>query len=509
MVVGRSAVNTVAPWFEPHVAEARVLHVQTKLHKWASADPGKTFVDLFNLVCDQATLQVAWQRVRANRGSRTTGVDGMTRADVENRIGVDRFLGELRARLKDGSYRPQPVRERSIPKRGGKLRRLGISTLRDRVVQMALKLVLEPIFEPDQYRSSYAYRPGRRAHDAVAEIVHAINNGYQWVIEGDIESCFDSIPHGLVVERVRRRITDRRVIGLVKTFLAAGVLTEMGTLSRSITGTPQGGIVSPLLANLALSVLDERFEAAWSATSRYRNQRSYLRSKGVATYRLVRYSDDFVILVNGTREQVEALHAETGDLLAGYGLRLSEAKTLITHVDWGFDFLGLRIQRRPRVGKTPCAYTFMSKSMLAATKRKVKSLTRRHTLNLSLFELLMAINPVLRGVANYVRYAAVKRTLHYLAYYTWWRVMRWLRAKHPGRTWTWFRRHYFGTDGINEAGVTLFRPDSIAVTRYRYRGAKIATPWNTEQLRAQQAAFRRVHDERGGLERLQQRLVTA
>jgi RNA-directed DNA polymerase len=184
----------------------------------------------------------------------------MTRADVEDRIGVGRFLEELRVSLKDGSYRPQPVRERSIPKPGSrKVRRLGISRLRDRVVQMALKLVLEPIFEPDQYRSSYAYRPGRRAQDAVAEIVHAINNGYEWVIEGDLEACFDTIPHRLVVKRVRRRITDRRVIGLIKAFLAAGVLTELGELHRSVIGTPvldstrlsAGAISSDTSASLA------------------------------------------------------------------------------------------------------------------------------------------------------------------------------------------------------------------------------------------------------------------
>ena len=286
------------------------------------------------------------------------------------------------------------------------------------------------------------------------------------------------------------------------------MLTELGRLSRSALGTPQGGIISPLLANLALSILDEPFQAAWEATSRYRNQRSYLRSKGVATYRLVRYSDDFVILVNGTREQAEFLRADTAALLARHGLRLSEAKTLITHVDHGFTFLGFRIQRRTRPGKTPCAYTFMSRPMLAATKRKVKALTRRHTLNLSLSELLIAINPVLRGVANYVRHAAVKQTLHYLGYYTWWRVMRWLRAKHPTANWAWFRRRYFGTDGLTEAGVTLFRPDSIPVTRYRYRGTKIATPWNTEQLQHASAAFHRIHDERHRLELLEQRLTS-
>lgn len=500
-------MNTAAPWFTPKEAEARVLHVQTKLHQWTSSDEAKVFHDLFNLVHDRATLQAAWQRVRANRGSRTAGVDSVTRSYVEQRIGVKRFLEEIRSSLKDGTYRPQPVREAKIPKSGGKVRRLGIATLRDRVVQMALKLVLEPIFEPDQYRSSYAYRPGRRAQDAVAEIVHLVNNGYEWAVEGDVEDCFDSIEHRLVVERVRRRISDRRVLGLVKAFLKAGVLDEMGRLDRRLTGTPQGGIVSPLFANLALSALDDHFEAAWAATSRYRNQRTYLRSKGMATCRLVRYSDDFVLMVHGTEEQARALRTETAELLQGLGLRLSLAKTAITHVDRGFDFLGFRIQRRSRGSKTPCAYTFMSKASFEAVKRKVRALTRRHNRNLALHQLLRAINPVLRGVANYFRYAAGKRTLHYLTYFTWWRVVRWLRKKHAGRNWGWIRRRWFGKDRLADAGVVLFRPDSVAVKRYRYRGAKIATPWNADAMKASQAAFRGVFDEREVLENLQLALV--
>jgi RNA-directed DNA polymerase len=450
---------------------------------------------------------VAWQRVRTNRGSRTAGVDGLTRRDVEQRLGVERFLGDIRSSLKDGSYRPQPVRERTIPKSGGKLRRLGIPTLRDRVVQMALKLVLEPIFEPDQYRSSYAYRPGHRAQDAVAEIVHFVNNGYQWVIEGDLEACFDTIEHRLVVDQVRRRITDRHVVGLVKEFLKAGVLTELGQIEREVTGTPQGGIASPLFANLALgAALDSHFESVWASQSSYRTQRNYLRSRGHATYRLIRYSDDFVIMVHGTRDHAETLRDETAELLARHGLRLSAAKTHITHVDEGFDFLGFRIQRRHREGKSPCAYTFMSKAVFERTKRKIKALTRRSTRNLTLKQLLLAINPILRGVAYYFRYAAVKRTLHYLAYYAWWRVMRWLRAKHPHATWTWMRQRYFGKDGITEDGVTLFRPDTVSVIRYRYRGGNIATPWNTDMLEAKQAAFRRVSDEHATLATLQQKL---
>jgi RNA-directed DNA polymerase len=476
-------VNTAAPPSKPVGASARVLHVQTKLHKWATADSSKQFRDLFNLVYDLDTLRVAWQRVRANRGARSAGADGATCSHIEEKIGVEIFLRDIQSRLKDGSYRPQPVRERAIPKKNGKIRRLGIPTVTDRVVQMALKLVLEPIFEPDQYRSSYAYRPGRKAQDAVAEIVHYINNGYTWVVEGDIAGCFDNIRHNAVVERIRRRVTDRRVVNLCKEFLKAGVLTELGDIERRLSGTPQGGVISPLFANLALSALDEPFEASWAATSKYRRQRNYLRSKGIATYRLIRYSDDFVIMVHGTQAQAEDLRTTTARLLADQGLTLAVDKTHITHVDNGFDFLGFRIQRRPRKGKTPCAYTFMSKANFEATKRKVKALTRRDRLNLPLGKLLAAINPILRGVANYFQHAAVKRTLHYLSYYTWWRVMRWLRAKHSKRNWKWFKDRYWGKDKITVAGMALFRPDTVPVTRYRYRGARIPTPWNAEMLK--------------------------
>ena len=482
LVEGRSAVNTVAPWPLYADSQARVLHIQMKLHKWAVADQQKKFRDLFNLVYDLGTLRVAWERVRTNRGSRSAGVDGATCSYIVENIGVEPFLQGIRSCLKDGSYRPQPVRERAIPKQGGKVRRLGIPTVTDRVVQMALKLVLEPIFEPDQYQGSYAYRPGRRAQDAVAEIVHFINNGYSWVVEGDIAGCFDNIRHDVVIERIRRRITDRRMVNLCKEFLKAGVLTELGGIERRLTGTPQGGVISPLFANLALSALDEPFEEYWAATSKYRTQRNYLRSKGHATYRLIRYSDDFVITVHGNRAQAEGLRTMTAQLLAGQGLTLSVEKTHIIHVDDGFDFLGFRIQRRQREGKTPCAYTFMSKANFEAVKRKVKALTRRDHLNLPLGKLLMAINPILRGVANYFQHAAVKQTLHYLSYYTWWRVMRWLRAKHARANWKYFKDRYWGKDKIAVAGVALFRPDSVPVTRYRYRGTRIPTPWNAELL---------------------------
>ena len=219
----RSAVNSAAPWPGPQVAQERVLGIQRKLHKWAEDDQDGRFTDLHNLVCDPATLMVAWQRVRANRGSRSAGVDRQNAYENERRLGVEQFLGALREELRAGSFRPAPVKERVIPKRGGKLRRLGIATVRDRVVQAALKLVLEPIFEADFQPCSYGFRPGRRAQDAIAEVHHFATRSYEWVLEADIEACFDRIDHQALMCRVRGRIEDKRVLALIKAFLWAGI----------------------------------------------------------------------------------------------------------------------------------------------------------------------------------------------------------------------------------------------------------------------------------------------
>jgi RNA-directed DNA polymerase len=272
--------------------------MQTKLHRWAAADPGRRFDDLFNFVYDPATLIVAFDRVAGNRGASTPGVDGLTAASVEERIGVPGFLEGLRAALKAGTFRPLPVRERAIPKPGGsgKVRKLGIPTIADRVVQAALKLVLEPIIEADFLPVSYGFRPQRRAHDAIAEIHMFGSRGYQWVLDADIEACFDRIDHSALMDRVRLRVKDKRVLALVKAFLKAGVLTEHAGLKDSDTGTPQGGILSPLLANIALGVLDEHVMAPWrpDGTMGTTYRRHARRKKGLPTWRIVRYADDFV-----------------------------------------------------------------------------------------------------------------------------------------------------------------------------------------------------------------------
>lgn len=225
----------------------RVAEMQAKLHRWAAADPGRRFDDLFNLVYDPATLSVAFSRVAGNRGANTAGVDGITVTDVAERLGVPGFLDDLRVAVKGREFRPLPVRERMIPKPGGsgKLRRLGIPTIADRVVQAALKLVLEPLFEADFLPVSYGFRPKRRAQDAIADIHRLGTQGYRWVLDADIEACFDMIDHTALMDRVRRRIKDKRVLTLVKAFLKAGIMTEAGRRERSDTGTPQSGITTP------------------------------------------------------------------------------------------------------------------------------------------------------------------------------------------------------------------------------------------------------------------------
>jgi RNA-directed DNA polymerase len=188
-------VNTAELEWALIEAERRVLGIQAKLHRWARDDPHRRFGDLFNLVADPGFLLVAWDRVRGNKGARTAGVDGRTASSIEMRGEIEEFLGTLRSQIKDRSFRPMPVRERMIPKAGGKLRRLGIATITDRVVQASLKLVLEPIFEADFLPCSYGFRPNRRAHDAVAEVRLLTSKKYEWIVEGDIKACLDASSH--------------------------------------------------------------------------------------------------------------------------------------------------------------------------------------------------------------------------------------------------------------------------------------------------------------------------
>jgi RNA-directed DNA polymerase len=478
-------VNTDAPPNEaPPGPHRRVSEMQAKLHRWAAADPGRRFDDLFNFVHDPATLSMAFRRVAGNAGARTPGVDGLTVADIEESVGVPGLLDNLRARLREGTFRPLPVRERTIPKPGGsgKVRSLGIPTVTDRVVQAALKLVLEPIFEADFEPVSYGFRPTRRAHDAVADIHHYGIHGYRWVLDADIEACFDSISHSALMDRVRARVKDKRVLTLVKAFLKAGVLTELGHDRDTHTGTPQGGILSPLLANIALTALDEHLHGPWKpggAMSTH-NQRARRRANGLPTWRVVRYADDFVVLVHGTQADTEALREEVAHVLQPLGLRLSPAKTRVAHMSDGFDFLGFHRQwRRKRGSNKWYVYTLVADRPVRQLKVKIRALTPR-TSQQDLRSVLIRLNQIMRGWANYFKHAVAKHTFSKLAYFAWWRVIRMLRTRHRWR-WKDVRRRHTTPTGAwlwpAADGVELFNIQTVPIVRYRYRGNKIPNPW--------------------------------
>ncbi|MEV4183762.1 group II intron reverse transcriptase/maturase [Streptosporangium canum] len=458
--------------------------MQAKLHRWAAADPGRRFDDLFNLVHDPATLLMAFERVAGNTGSRTPGVDGLTVADVEHHIGVPGFLDELRTQLKSGAFRPLPVRERLIPKTGGsgKVRHLGIPTVADRIVQAAVKLVLEPIFEADFQPVSYGFRPRRRAHDAIAEIHYYGTRGYRWVLDADIEAAFDNLDHVALMDQVRARVKDKRVLTLVKAFLKAGVLSELGTMRKSPAGTPQGGVLSPLLFNIAMSVLDEHLHGPWQqgGTMSTHSRRVHRRRKDRPNGRLVRYADDFVVLVHGSGDDVHALHEEIAEVLAGLGLRLSPSKTQITHLGEAIDFLGFRIQWRRKQGTNKWyVYTFVSHTAIRSIRAKVRALTPR-TSQQDLGSLRRRINLITHGWATYFKHAVAQRTFDSLDHFTWCRLIRMLIMRHRWR-WKDVRRRFVTPTGqwrpIAAGEIELKRTAAITITRYRYRGNTIPSPW--------------------------------
>jgi RNA-directed DNA polymerase len=481
-----ASVNAgAAVWPDPGLAGAVVRRMQTKLHQWAGADRSRRFGDLFNLVYDRAFLVHAWQRVAANKGARTAGIDSLTAAMIETTVGVEAFLDQIRDLLKSGRFHPVEVRQVMIPKgNSGKLRKLGIPTIADRVVQASLKLVLEPIFEADFKPCSYGFRPNRRAHDAISEIHHMASEpiNYHWVLEADIKACFDEIDHTALMTRLRARIKDKRVCALVKAFLKSGVLTELADRHDSRTGTPQGGILSPLLANIALSILDDHFDQQWHQHMGSVYQRAKRRRSGQGNWRLIRYADDFVLVVSGDQHHAEALRAEVSAVLAPMGLTLASEKTRVVHIDEGFDFLGYTIRRQRQPGSQKrYVYTYPSRKAIQAIKDKVKVKTYRSTRHHDLDEMIVMLNQTLTGWANYFRYGVSKATFSSVDYHAWDRLFRWIRRKYQGRhrlTSKAIRRRFcdLGWRFVHN-GAVFTGAASVKVIRYRYRGNKIATPW--------------------------------
>lgn len=479
---------------------AFVPDMQRKLYRWSTADPDKRFADLFNLVCDRRTLEAAWQKLSRNRGSRTPGTDGVTRDKVEERPGgVPVFLSDIREELRTGTFCPQPVRQRLIPKPGGqgKMRPLGIPTLRDRLVQSALKLVLEPIFEADFYPTSYGFRPGRSTHDALAVAqckLHPNPRGpakFRYVIEGDIKGCFDAIDHHVLMERVRRRVMDRKILRLILAFLKAGIMIE-GTIRHPETGTPQGGIISPLLANIYLAAIDERY-GRWSGRPRegakvplYR--RYHDRKKGRPAFCSVRYADDFVVYVEGTLEQAEAEKEALAEFLRReLRMELSMEKTKITAVEEGFVFLGYRVvQTKSYRSGNRVGNLFIPKSKLKDLRHKIKVMVKGMPTGEPLTRLIGILNPLILGSRNYYRYATQAwKDFNRLDHWIWQRVGRWLRKKHMKASWrTLTRRFGRSSRGTwqrwGEGSVRLGSFSEGGTRRYHNRGVRIPNGWNAD-----------------------------
>ncbi len=416
-----SAANTARSTLAA-VRGDRVRALQHVLYRAAKADPSRRFHALQDKVYREDVLWRAWVAVRRNNGA--PGIDKTTLADVEE-YGVARLLGELASDLKDGSWRPLPARKVLIPKPGSSERRpLAIAAVRDRIVQAAVKIVLEPVFEADFLPCSFGFRPKRSAHDALQVLIDESWQGRRWVVETDIADCFSAIPHDKLMQAVEERISDQGVLKLLRVMLRAGVM-EDGQVRREVTGTPQGGPASPLLCNIYLHRLDR----AWDADRH-----------GV----LVRYCDDLVVLC-ATRQQAEAALEQLRQLLGGLGLEPKAAKTRIVHLaegSPGFDFLGFH--HRLVRGRTPKSahLTFLarwpSRKATQHARDRIREITGRERLLVPAEVIVAELNLFLRGWAGYFRYGNSAKVLGQVGNYALWRLGLWLSKRGNRRHgWRW------------------------------------------------------------------------
>ncbi len=510
-----------------------LLSVQRNLYAQSWKDPNYIFRKLWGFVTDPRNLRCSLQRVARNKGARTSGVDGVTvRMLLEN--GIDDFVFSLRQELRSRKFDPGPTRRVFIPKAGkpGEFRPLGIPTVKSRVVEAAVKNILEPIFEADFYPSSFGFRPGKSVHGALEQISKLLRSGklkkspadnprltYQCAIEGDIKGCFDNISHHGLMNRIRRRIGDNRLNRLVVTFLKAGVMSE-GRFLRTETGTPQGGILSPLLANIALSVIDERYERyAWPRhtpktlndkkriTRRMSMNRRNDKNAGKPVFVPVRYADDFVILVFAPRgpkrmerakEIAEQEKAELSKLLKEtLNLELSKPKTLITEVTKPIRFLGyhFRVQRHPVWGWV--SKITIPKDRSRRLRERIKIIFKRNTCNQPLERRLRKLNPVIRGWGYFYCHAwGAKSVFAQLDAHVWRTIYRWLRKKHPRTGYRKLAKRYGyrlpGKRSIRWCGgiIAPFNLVSIPVRRYR------AYYWDTRPAYVSTSMENPVHSER-------------
>jgi RNA-directed DNA polymerase len=346
---------------------------QAALAKTAQEHPEHRFTNLYSLLHWDYWIMCAASAVLAHDGSKTAGVDWETRTKFEDHY--EEELASLVQSLKQITYTPLPVRRVYIPKKNGKMRPLGIPALRDRIVQEALRAILDPIFESDFCPDSFGFRKGRRTMDAIAVIMPLSNtlHKHYYVIEGDIKGYFDTVQHRKLMSLLRCRIADKDLLDLIWKFLKAGVM-EDGLFATTPAGVPQGGVISPLLANVYLHEFDKWAEEKWGTDRKTKLKR---RDSGQGNFRMIRYADDWVVVSNAGIAQVREAKQEIKAFLeTEFHLELSEEKTLITHVNDGFDFLGFHIQRVFTEGHWAVHLrpTIAGKDRI---KQKIKTLTSR------------------------------------------------------------------------------------------------------------------------------------